>query len=399
MKRLAFYVIVIASTLALLILAWQFRSVLILLVLSLVLTATLRPSVDFLRERGLRPGLARVLVYLLVIGVLALGVFLISGPLLMELQRVSNYLVLLYDRTYQAWMDGSGFQQAIAGRLPPPSQLDETVAGPSGATALQFLFGVTQSVATIVAGLVIVIVLSLYWSADREHFERLWLSLLPAGRRIQARRIWQATEKVMGDYMRSEFVQAFLAIIVLVIGYRLIGMNYPILMGLLAGVAWLIPLVGFVIAALASFLLGLASTGGLATTAAALVLTTVVLAFLEFVIEPRLFKRSQFSGMLIILLMVMMVDAYGLVGFLIAPPLAVAIQVSVGHLVQATRRPSPPVVEFTSLEERLAAAGELLNGAAGTEGESNGEASPEYVNLHQRLDDLLARARQVVLEG
>jgi len=393
MKRLAFYAIVIASTLAFFVVVWQFRSALILLVLSLVLTAALRPSVDFLVGRGLRPGLARVLVYLLVIGVLGLGLSLISGPLLMELQGLSNNLVVHYDNTYQAWVDGSGFQQAIAARLPAPDQLDETIAGPAGASALQFLFGVTQGAAATVAALVVVIVLSLYWSADREHFERLWLSLLPAKRRIPARRIWQATEKAMGDYVRSEFIQAFLALIALTLGYRLIGLDYPILMGLLAGVAWLIPMAGFVIIVLGSFLFGLASSGGLITALGALALAIVVLAFLEFVIEPRLFKRSQFSGMLIILLMVMMVDAYGLVGFLIAPPLAVAIQVMAGQTVRATRRRTAPSVELESLEERLAAAAELLNGD-GPDGETNG-APPEYASLHQRLGDLLAETRRV----
>ena len=58
MKRLAFYTIVIAVTLALLVLVWQFRSAVILLVLSLVLTAALRPTVEFFVARGLRPGLA-----------------------------------------------------------------------------------------------------------------------------------------------------------------------------------------------------------------------------------------------------------------------------------------------------------------------------------------------------
>ena len=47
MRRLAFYVVVIAATLALLILLWQFRSVVILLILSLVLTAALRPTTVF----------------------------------------------------------------------------------------------------------------------------------------------------------------------------------------------------------------------------------------------------------------------------------------------------------------------------------------------------------------
>jgi predicted PurR-regulated permease PerM len=46
MKRLAFYTAVIAATLALVILLWQFRSVVILLILSLVLTAALRPTVE-----------------------------------------------------------------------------------------------------------------------------------------------------------------------------------------------------------------------------------------------------------------------------------------------------------------------------------------------------------------
>lgn len=72
MRRLAFYTAIIAATLALLILFWQFRSVVILLVLSLVLTAALRPTVEWFVARGLRRGLARVLVYLLVFGVLIL---------------------------------------------------------------------------------------------------------------------------------------------------------------------------------------------------------------------------------------------------------------------------------------------------------------------------------------
>ncbi len=406
MKRLAFYAIVISVTLTLLILLWQFRSAVILLILSLVLTAALRPSVDFLVERGLRAGWARLLVYLLVFGILGFGLYLIIGPLLDELQRLTNYLVILYDVTYRAWENGSAVQQAVVGRVPPPDQLGELLAGTSGASALRLLFGVTQGAATVLAGLVVVIALSLYWSADRSHFERLWLSLLPAGQRIQARRIWYKTEGTMGAYLRSEFLQSVLAVIILAIGYRLIGLDYPILMALLAGVAWLIPLVGFVFAALISFLLGLASGGGLPLALGALAMTAAVLAFLEFFVEPRLFRRNQFSGVLIIVAIVMMVDAYGLTGFLIAPPLAVALQVSLSLIIKAIRRPPPPEVEIATIEQRIAAVTALYNGQAAPGGPTLDGATPdepvvmppEVASFINRLKGLVAEARQVALE-
>lgn len=395
MKRLAFYTVVIALTLATLIILWQFRSVAILLILSLVLTAALRPSVEFFIGRGLRPGLARALSYLLMLLIVGLGLFLIISPLVEELRILSNYLVVVYDNTYRAWSAGTELQQAISGRLPAPDQLGEMMGGPAGGTALQLLFGVTQNAAAIVAGLVIVVVLSLYWSADRTHFERLWLSVLPAGRRIQARRIWQKTEGTMGAYMRSEVIQSFLAVVLLVIGYAVIGNDFPILNGLLAGLAWLIPLVGFVFAALISFLFGLASTGGLLTAISSLILTIVVLAFLEFLVEPRLFRRSQFSGVLIIFFIVMMVEVYGLTGFLIAPPLAVATQVLAGQVIQALRQPTVATVEFETLEKRLAAVSAHYEDG---DGDEQAPMPPEIASLYQRLSELVDDSRRAALE-
>lgn len=389
MKRLAFYAAIIAATLALLILLWQFRSIVILLIFSLVMTAALRPSVRFLEERGMRAGLARALVYLLLFGLVGLALFLISGPLLEELRTLTNYLVVLYDNTYRMWAEGTALQQSIAARLPAPDELDETMIGPAGAAALQVVFGVTQNALTIVAAIIVVTALSLYWSADHNHFERLWLSLLPAGRRIQARRIWQKTEGTMGAYMRSEVIQSFLAVVLLVLGYTFIRNDYPILTGLLAGVAWLIPMVGFIFAALISFLFGLASNGGLTAAVGALVVTTAVLAFLEFVVEPRLFRRSQFSGVLIVVVILMMVDAYGLIGFLIAPPLAVALQVLTNQVIQAIRRPATAALEFSTIEERLAALSAhypAVDSAAGGENTMPPEIASLYVRLKALVD-------------
>ena len=392
MKRLAIYVAIIAVTVAALILLWQFRSVLILLLLSLMLAAALRPSADFLKARGLSVSLSWLLVYLGLFLVVGLALFFFGGRLLDELRQLSNYLVILYDYSYNRW-DGSdsSVAQAIIQRLPPPDQLPEVMAGPSGLSILRVVFGVGQSLATVVAGLVIIIVLSLYWATDRSHFERLWLSLLPTGKRVTARSIWQTTEVSVGDYLRSELVQAALAVVILGVSYRLIGIDYPILTALLAGFAWLIPLAGFVFAAGFSFLAGMASDSGLQVAILALVITAAVLAFLEFVVEPRFFRRDRFSGLLIVLVVLLMVEAYGLVGFVIAPPLAVALQILGSHLIQYMQRPPSTMPQIDALEERLNVAYAAYNGRQ----EMGDPPAPEIGSLLGRLENLVEQTRRV----
>ena len=392
MKRLAIYVAIIAFTVAALILLWQFRSVLILLLLSLMLASALRPSVDYLRGRGLPLSLSWLLVYLGLFALVGLALFLLGGRLLEELRLLSNYLVVLYDYTYHQWDNSSSaVAQAIIQRLPPPDQLPEVMAGPSGLSILRVVFGVGQNLAAVVAALVIIIVLSLYWATDRSHFERLWLSLLPTGKRVTARSIWQTTEVSVGDYLRSELVQAALAVVILGVSYRLIGIDYPILTALLAGFAWLIPLAGFVFAAGFSFLAGMGSDSGLQVAIMALVITAAVLAFLEFVVEPRFFKRDKFSGLLLVLVVLLMVEAYGLVGFVIAPPLAVALQILGSHFIQYSQRPPRATLQIATLEERLNVAYATYNGQ-----QALGETpAPEIGSLLGRLENLVEQTRRV----
>ena len=53
--------------------------------------------------------------------------------------------------------------------------------------AVHTLLGVTWGFFGTILNVLIIVVLSLYWSIDRVHFERLWLSLLDVGRRQRRR--------------------------------------------------------------------------------------------------------------------------------------------------------------------------------------------------------------------
>ena len=386
MKRVAGYTAVILTTLALLYLLWQFRLIVILFVVSLFVAAAVRPSILNLADYRLSPILARLLIYSLIITGFIFVTYLLSEPFSREVQLLSNRTAIAYQFNYGLWSTGSEWQQGLVSRLPDPADLLDTAVGEEGEQLLQTLLNITQAIFTLLAGTITVIILSIYWSTDQDRFERLWLSLLPAAKRVRARDGWREVETSVGDYIRSQFVQSFLAAGLLGLGYWLMGLYYPILLAILAAVAWLIPIAGVGLIAVPVFFVGLNIS--LPLGLGAVLYTIVIILFLEIAVEPRLFDRRRFSTFLLLLTMICLVDAFGFVGFIIAPPLAAATQVLVRQIFLYTVQPETTAVHINQLEQRYQKVQRLFNS------ERSELSPPEIGNMLERLEKLLQQARQ-----
>ena len=390
MKRLAILTATIVATLAGAWLMWEFRSVLLLFLLSLALAAALRPMVDR-QERAWRwPRPAALLaVYGLTLVFVIVVIVASSAPLLDDLRRSADQFVLAYDSIWATWPAGSPFQQSIVGRLPPPNELYAAVTGARGAAIAQSLLGVTLSLVDLIGRVSIVVVMSIYWGMDEAHFERLWLSLLPAGRRARALEIWRAMETGLGAYLRSELIQSLLAGLLLGVGYWLLQMPYPALLAAVSAVVWLVPWLGAVLGLGFVLLAGLAA--GPWVTLAACIYTLLVFALLEFGVEPRLYNRRQFSSLLVVVLVIALWNAAGLLGLLAAPPLAAALQILVANLLTpgAATVAQPIEQRFAALEGRLANLDASLGSAPGA-------PSPQLASLVSRLGALVSKARRAL---
>jgi predicted PurR-regulated permease PerM len=387
MKRVAAYTAVILTTLALLYLLWQFRLIVILFIISLFVAAAVRPSILYLADYRLSPIPARLLIYSLIIAGFVFVTYLLSEPLSREVQLLSNRTAIAYQINYNRWTNGSEWQQGLVSRLPDPENLFDTAVGEEGEQLLQTLLNITQAIFTLLAGTITVIILSIYWSTDQDRFERLWLSLLPAVKRVRAREGWREVETSVGEYIRSQFVQSFLAASLLGLGYWLMGLYYPILLAILAAVAWLIPIAGVVLIAVPVFFVGLNISLPLAL--GALLYTIVIILFLEVAVEPRLFDRRRYSTFLLLLAMICLVDAFGFVGFIIAPPLAAAVQVLARQIFLYNVQPETTAVHINQLEQRYQEIQRLFNDSDGGE-----PVPPEIGNMLERLEKLLQQARQ-----
>jgi putative permease len=330
-KRLAGFGLAVLTTLLALIILWQLRTAVIYVLISLAIAAAVRPLVHRLAGRRFLVRAAWILLYLVALGCFIFLLFITGQTAISEIQQLAASVSVQDAWRLPVWLQGSPFQQALVGWLPPPSKLFEAITGSQGQFVLPALLGFSQGIGDVFSGGFIILLLSVYWTINQIHFERLWLSLLPSGQRKQARGIWRTIEPDLGAYIRSEVVQSLLAWLLLGVGYWLLGSPYPSTVALIGAVAWLIPVVGAPLAVILPLILGLLTS--VQFSLFTVLYTLVVLIAMQVWVEPRLFRRKWDNPILTLVILLAMARSFGLIGILIAPPLSAVCQILWSRLV------------------------------------------------------------------
>jgi predicted PurR-regulated permease PerM len=334
--------------LALLVL-WQFRIAVVYLLISLTIAASLRPLVQHLVRRTIMVRLAWILLYLVILGSFGFIIYLASRIAINEIQLLAQAVSAQDQWILPVWLQGSWFQQLLTAHLPPPSNLVDALTGNQGQLVLPVLLGFTQDFTRLLSGLVIILLLSIYWMINQIHFERLWLSLLPSGLRKQARGIWRTIEPDLGAYIRSQVIQSLLAGVLLGLGYWVIGSPYPALLSLVGTLACLIPVIGMPLAVFPPLVMGLLTNWQLSLYM--VLYTLIVLVALSIWVRPRLFNRRWDNPILTLVILIAMANAFGLLGIIIAPPISAICQIMWNRLV-SHRRASGAAAQVSDLKER-----------------------------------------------
>ena len=393
MARLALNTLIVLAVLTGMYLLWELRGAALLFLGSLAIAASLRPAISWLTRRGSPRWLAAGGIYVLVFGTLALLVLLACGPALREIQRLADDFVNAYQTIFDEWRDGSRIQRAIAARIPAPDDFFAAMAGEPGAAMLQTALGATFNLLALSIDLVIVLFLSVYWSMDQIHFERLWLSLLPLERRASGRQLWRSVEREVGAYVRSETVQSLAAGLLLWIGYWALGERYPLLLALVGAATWLIPWIGALLAGIAVVALSLPSLvlempANASIVSLSLAYTLLVLFALQFFLEPRFFNRRRYNSLITAVVIFGMAEVAGLLGILLGAPLAAAIQIAGGQWMRI-RLETGNGVPVLAYDERMA--------TLRTELARSKRTGPEVASLVDRLSEIVEQT-EIALE-
>ncbi len=387
-KQLVVIGTAVMTTLLALVALWQFRIVVVYVLISLALAATVRPMSRSESRRSLRARLLLILLYAVSIGFFSLLILLLGRLLIGDLQQLAQKISVQSTWALPPWLADSMFQQTLDRWLPTPDKIFDALTS-QRQLVFSAALGFTQGIGGVVSAFFVILFLSVYWSINQNHFERLWLSLLPAEQRTHARDVWRTLELDLGSYIRSEIVQSLLAVVLLGIGYWMLGSPYPALLAVVGGIAWLVPIVGAVLAVILPLLLGLLTGAqlGLFTV----LYTLLVLVALQLWVEPRLFRRNWDNPILTLVILLAMADAFGLMGVIVAPPISVFCHI-LWNLLASDRLAPENAVQASDLKERQARLRLVIE-------EMDGPPPPLVLSSMERLAGLIQKAEPVLQEA
>ena len=230
----------------------------------------------------------------------------------------------------------------VVGTLPGGDALERLLDEFNGPPVLRLLGQVRGYAAGFGKGLLdflLMLVAGLYLAAQPRLYTDGFVRLLPEASRDAARRLLVECGAILRRWFVAQLI-AMVAIGVLFgVGLWAIGVPAAGALGLFAGLAEFIPLIGQILAAVPVLLL--AASGGLDQLLAALALYIAIHAFESNLLQPLLLRgMTSAPPVLILFALVVSFTFFGLLGVMLAAPLTIVLMVVVRDLY-LRERPKP----------------------------------------------------------
>jgi predicted PurR-regulated permease PerM len=318
----------------------RLASVIVLLTLAALFAYVIAPLVQLAqhpirlagRRRHLPRGLAIALVYLLLAGGASLQAVVLL-PSAVEQAHEMLARAPAYAQSAIAWEHGwSRYYE----RLRIPAALRQSI-DQSTLDASDAAFGHARAalIAVVGAGLpwiVLVPILAFFLLKDATIFRRTIVTALPHALRLRGHRLFEDLNAALAAYIRAQVLACLLVGGVCVLGFAMLGVPYPVLLGVLAGVLEFIPLVGPLLLAVLAATVSAFHAPILAVWA---VTFLGVLRIVEdYVVYPRLMRRGVQLHPLAVITAVLSGAALGGVGgMFFAVPVTAMAAVLVRHWI------------------------------------------------------------------
>lgn len=280
------------------------------------------------RERW--PGASHIsaifVIYVLTIAVAAGLLALIVPPAFREATDFLDSLPELYSGARDTV---EGWNRVYSERIPEDIrlQIEESLSG-LGTIVIDIAEAIlAQTVSTVsntftlVIGLAIVPVLLFYFLKDKELAIESLYALLPKNTRRHTRNVVGIINQALGAYIRAQLILMFFVGLLVFLGLFLLGIKFPLLLGLVAGVFELVPVVGPLLGAIPGILVTLA------TSPSDIVWVVLIYFGVQLIENSLLVPRIQGDAVnlhpaIIMVVLIVASETFGVFGVIAAVPVA-----------------------------------------------------------------------------
>lgn len=295
-------------------------SVLILVGIAFFLALGLEPAVSWFVGRRLPRWAATALVFVLFVTAMT-GFVAAAIPPLVEQASQLMHQAPQYLRQAQD-------HSSTIGRLNDRFHLQQRITDAvhtSGGSAVNELVSAGTAVFGAVADTVIVIVLTIYFLIDLPRIRAMLYRFVPHSRRPRAILIGDEVFAKVGAYVLGNVLISGIAAAATFLWLTVFGVPYPLLLGIFVGLFDLVPIVGSTIAGVV--VAAVALTVSIPVCIATSIFFIVFRLGEDYLLVPRIIGRAvQVPALLTVVAVLLGGALLGIVGALVAIPLAAAAQ-------------------------------------------------------------------------
>lgn len=313
-------VLIVFAIVAAIWIAYIMSDILLLIFVSVVVSAALEPSVNRLEKYKIPRAIAVGLLYVVLIAFFVLMGMLIVPRVSEQIAEISRNLPRLQ----------TSFSQLLEGK-PLLGQLSDSIFdrfGQNSSELFSRLAGVTLGFLSSIFGVITFLVLTFYMLVGGKNISIGAVNALIPNDRLR-QRFYSISSKVsfrMGMWLRGQFLVALTTFLVVLVGLGVLQIEYALTLALIAGMMEFVPIVGSYIGAIPAILVAI--TDSPAKAIMVLIFFIIWQAIQAHVIVPQIMKRVLGVPALLIFLSVLVFGRLlGFIGVILAAPITGAITV------------------------------------------------------------------------
>lgn len=300
------------------------RDIILILFLSIVLSSALDPWVSWLERRHFPRSFGIAAVYVLFFTTVSVIGALIAPAVSTQIKILAKNLPGYYQQVANKWnLNIPSLDVAVSQNVDAISSTLNSLAG-KVIPAMKGIFGGGFTI-------FLVLVLTFYLSVEDRGLKRFFRSILPVNYQPYFTRVMNRIQRKMGYWLRGQLFLSLViflitAISLFVINFITGAVPYWIVLALIAGVLEIIPFLGPFLSGVIAVLLVVGNS--LWAAVAVIVLYFVVQQLENHILVPKVMQKTVgLNPIVIILVIVIGGRLAGVLGALIAIPVAAAAQV------------------------------------------------------------------------
>ncbi|MFW0862551.1 MAG: AI-2E family transporter [Candidatus Komeilibacteria bacterium] len=303
---------------------WLVREAIALIFVALILASALDPFVDWLKKFRIPRGMGIILVYLLLFLIIASAVILIIPPIATEVKLIANDFPTYYEKVV------NGLNYFTINRT-DLEVVDQIQGGLNSATAglTKAASGAFNTLLDVFGGIVsffLVLVITFYFTVEEEGLRRFLKSMTPTHYQPYVLQLMTRIQRRLGFWLRGQLILSIIIFVLTFIGLTVLGVEYALLLALIAGIFEVIPYLGPFLGAVPAVFLAFAQSPLKALLV--LILFVVIQQIENNIIVPKVMSKSVgINPLLVIIVLLVGGKMGGVLGMILAVPVATAISV------------------------------------------------------------------------